>query len=77
MHAILFLISSTVPRGRIEVSTPQTVSAVSRCLGVKVKVRPLSRAVAVELKEWLDIFMTVYCGYKLRMLGRGMSSVQE
>jgi hypothetical protein len=78
IHAVLFPIPSIVPRGRIEASTPQTVSAVSRCLGVIVKLRPLARvAVAVESKEWLDIFMTVHCGYILRMWGRGMSSVQE
>jgi hypothetical protein len=72
MHAVLFPISSTVLGEWIEASTPQTVSAFSICLGVIVKLRPLARvAVVVELKEWLDIFVTVHYGYNLRMGGRG------
>jgi hypothetical protein len=40
--------------------------------GFNSKLRPLARvAVAVELEEWLDIFMTVHFGYSLRMWGRG------
>jgi hypothetical protein len=72
MCAVLFQISSAVPGGKwaMGASIPQTVSALSRCLGVITKLRPLARvAVAVESKGWLDISMTVQCGSSVGMGG--------